>query len=156
MIPKLISQSRTTEVNTTSDNIQMAYKKGSFETDTYMINIFGELQTDSSHLTTAINRSKAESNLDKKDLARDEKVKALNYLLVGFSHHPDAALKLSSENLFAIFSKYGLKMTQTSYATESSLIDSMLEDFAAPELQADIAALSGCAETISDSSFAPQ
>ena len=53
MIPKLIFKSRTTEVNTASDNIQMAYQKGSFETDTHMVNIFGELQTESNHLTTA-------------------------------------------------------------------------------------------------------
>jgi len=148
MIPKLISQSRTTEVDTASDNLLAAYKKGSWDNDAYLVTIFTELETESNQLTTAINRSKAESNLDKKDVARDENVKALNYLLVGSIHHPDTAIKTAAENLFVVFSKYGLKMTQASYSTESALIDSLLEDLAANKLQADIAAVSGCAEII--------
>jgi hypothetical protein len=150
MIPKLISQSRTTEVNTASSNTLMAFDKKPLVEDTHMVNIFTELRTYTNELTSAINRSKAESNLDKKDVARDEKVKALNYILMGAIHHPDAAVKAAGENLNAIFSKYGLKMTQTSYATESSLIDSLLEDFAAPTLQTDIAAVSGCAAIIAE------
>ncbi len=150
MIPKLISQSRITEVNTASDNLLTAFDKGSCASDMYLQTRFGELQTNSNHLTTAINRSKAESNLDKKDVKRDEKVKALYYIMLGFSHHPDPAMKLSANNLLAVFSKYGLKMTQTSYATESALIDSMLEDFADPDLMMDIDMLSGCTETITE------
>lgn len=150
MIPKLISQSRITEVDTASENILMAYRKQTWESDAHMVKIFTELETGSSQLTTAINRSKAESNLDKKDLARDEKVKALNYVLVGAIHHPDSVIKVAANKLYAVFSKYGLKMTQTSYATESALIDSLLEDLTVPALQADIAAVSGCAEIIAE------
>ncbi len=150
MVPKIISQSRITEVNTVSENLLIAYKKESWDSDAYIQLIFGELQTESGYLTTAINRSKAKSNLDSKDLTRDEKVKALYHILIGLSHHPDAAIKLSANNLLAIFSKYGLKITQTSYASESALMDSLLEDMAAPEVQNDIANLSGCAEIITE------
>lgn len=150
MLSKLSPQNRITEVNTAADNFLMAYKKQTWESDTYLVSIFTGLQTESSHLTTAINRSKAESNLDKKDVTRDEKIKALNYLLLGSIHHPDIVVKTAAENLTAIFAKYGLKMTHTSYATESSLIESMLEDLSAPELQADITAISGFGEVIAD------
>jgi hypothetical protein len=149
MIPKLIFKSRITEVDTASVNIFTAYKKSGLDEDTHLSNIFTDLETGTSELTRAINRSKAESNLDKKDLKRDVNVKALYYMLQGAVYHPDAAVKTAGENLNAIFSKYGLKMTQTSYATESSLIDSLLEDFTAPTLQADIAGISGCASIIS-------
>lgn len=150
MIFKLSNQSRITEVNTVSDNILTAYEKGKWDDNPHMIRIFTELETESDHLTTAINRSKAESNLDKKDLVRDEKIKNLNYILIGATHHPEIAVKKAGENLNAIFSKYGLKMTQTSYATESSLIDSLLEDFTATTIQADIAAVSGCTAIIAE------
>jgi len=150
MIPKLIFKSKITEANTAAVNILTAYDKKPWDEDTHMVNIFTELRTYTNEFTSAINRSKAESNLDEKDVARDEKVKALNYILMGAIHHPEMAVKTAGENLNTIFSKYGLKMTQTSYATESSLIDSLLEDFAAPAIQADIAAVSGCSAIIAE------
>ncbi|PKQ69134.1 hypothetical protein BZG01_02165 [Labilibaculum manganireducens] len=148
MIPKLISQSRTTEVNTTADSMLLAYQKQSWEIDTYMLTIFTDLQTKSNELKTAINCSKTESNLDKKDIVRDEKVKALHYLILGSIHHPDPEVKAAALHLNAVFAKYGLKMIHESYTIESSLIESLLEDFSAPELQAAIALVSGCAELI--------
>ena len=149
MISKLIPQSRTTEVNTAADNMLMAYQKQTWENDTHLVKIFTELETGSNQLTTAINRSKAESNLNKKDVARDEKIKALNYLLLGSIHHPDANVKAAGERLSAVFAKYGLRMTHTSYATQSSLVESLLQDLSNPILQADIATVSGCTEVIS-------
>lgn len=74
----------------------------------------------------------------------------MNYILVSAVHHPDAAVQTSCENLNTIFSKYGLKMMHTSYATESALIDSMLQDLTATDLQADITAVSGCAAIIAE------
>lgn len=148
MIPKLISQSRTTEVNTTADSMLLAYQKQSWETDTYMVTIFTGLQTKSNELRTAINCSKTESNLDEKDIVRDEKVKALHYLILGSTHHPNTEVKVAALNLKAVFSKYGVKIIHESYTIESSLIESLLEDFLAPELQADIALVSGCTEVI--------
>jgi hypothetical protein len=148
MIPKLIPQSRTTEVNTTADSLLMAYRKQSWEIDTYMVTIFTGLQTKSNELRTAIKCSKTESNLDKKDIVRDDKVRALHYLILGSIHNPDAAVKAAAKNLKAVFSKYGIKIIHESYTIESSLIESLLEDFSAPALQADIALVSGCAEVI--------
>ena len=148
MIPKLISQSRTTEVNTTADSMLLAYQKQSWETDTYMVGLFANLQTKSNELRTAIHCSKTESNLDEKDIVRDEKVKALHYLILGSTHHPNSDVKVAALNLKAVFSKYGVKITHDSYTIESSLIESLLEDFSAPEIQADIALVSGCTEVI--------
>ncbi|MUP39819.1 DUF6261 family protein [Labilibaculum euxinus] len=148
MPSKLTAQSRTTEVNVTADSLLLAYQKQNWETDPYMVGIFTGLQTKSNELRTAIKCSKAESNLDKKDIVRDEKVKALNYLILGSVHHPDLEVKAAALNLKAVFAKYGLKMIHESYTIESSLIESLLEDLSAPGLQAAIALVSGCAELI--------
>jgi len=77
-------------------------------------------------------------------------VKALHYLILGSTHHPNSEVKAAALNLKAVFAKYGLKMIHESYTIESSLIESLLEDFSAPELQADIALVSGCAEIIAN------
>jgi hypothetical protein len=47
-----------------------------------------------------------------------------------------------------VFGKYGLSVVGESYATESSLIGSLLLDLAKPEYAAAVATLSGCAELI--------
>ena len=150
MIPKLISKCRITEVNTTSDTLIMAYKKQALESDVYLANIFTKLETKSYLLRTAINRSKTESNLDEMDIVRDEKVQALNYFLLGSIHHPSAEVKAAGENLSAVFEKYSLKIIHETYASESSLIESLLQDFSAAELATDITAISGCTELIAE------
>ncbi|PKQ64832.1 hypothetical protein BZG02_02990 [Labilibaculum filiforme] len=148
MIPKLSYKTRTTEVNSTSENLGLTYKKQNIKEDNYLTDLFTNLQNKSDLLRTAINRSKAESNLDAKDVMRDEKVQALYYLLLGAMHNPNAAISAPAAKLYDVFIKYGLKMTQKSYMIESSLVESMLEDYEAVDLQADIAAVLGCAELI--------
>lgn len=150
MIQKLLSQTRTTEVSGISVTLLIIYKKGTLDNDTYLASIFSSLQTQSNQIRTAIKQSKTKSNLAKKDLARDNEVRALYYLLIGLNHHPDQVIRLSSEKIMKIFRKYGLKMIKTSYLIESALINSLLEDLAVPALQTDIMALSGCAETIAN------
>ncbi|WP_372644563.1 DUF6261 family protein [Ancylomarina sp.] len=150
MIPKLNSRCRTTETNTASDNLLMAFNKQTFEGDNYIGGLFTNLQTWTGLLGTAIYRGKVESNLDELDVARDEKVQALNYLLLGATHHPIAEIKAAGENLFDTYMKYGLKIINETYAIESSLIESLLQDLSAPVLQADITAVSGCTEVIAD------
>ena len=148
MIPKLSHQTRITEVHSTSVKLGLSYKKQTLESDTYLAGLFSYLTDKSDALGTAINRSKAQSNLDDKDVVRDERVQALKYLLLGAIYNPKAEISTSATKLYAIFEKYGLKMTKESYLIESSLIESMLEDYAALDLQTDIAAVLGCAELI--------
>tara|TARA_R110001583_G_scaffold21469_6_gene81605 strand:+ start:3918 stop:4640 length:723 start_codon:yes stop_codon:yes gene_type:complete len=150
MFSKLTPNCRVTEVNTASENLLMAFNKQTFEGDNYIGGLFTNLQTWTGSLGTAIHRGKVESNLDELDVARDEKVQALNYLLLGATHHPIAAIKAAGENLFDTYIKYSLKIINETYAIESSLIESLLQDLSAPELQADITAVSGCTEVIAD------
>ncbi len=148
MIPKLSYRTRTTEVNSTSENLGLTYQKQSLESDTYLAGLFTNLLSGSGLLRTAINRSKAESNLDDMDVIRDEKIQALHYLLLGAIHNPNEEISASATRLYDEYKKYGLKVTQKSYLIESSLTESMLEDYTATDLQADIAAVLGCAELI--------
>ena len=148
MSSNLTPQSRITEVNSVSVKLGLTYTKQSLESDTYLAGLFSYLHDKSDLLGLAINRSKVESNLDDKDVVRDENVQSLNYLLLGAVHNPNTEISTSASKLYTIFDKYGMKIIKESYLIESSLIESMLEDFAGLSLQTHIAAVLGCAELL--------
>jgi len=148
MIEKLINQSRTTEVDGASIRMIDAYKTTSLTTDTHLSAMFTGLESDTSQLTKAIDRSKVESQLDEKDELRDDKIRSLYYFLQGNSHHPDPAIQAAALALLAVFDKYGLAIVRDSYVTETARVNSLLNDLADPALEPSITALSGCAELI--------
>ncbi|HKJ78268.1 MAG TPA: DUF6261 family protein, partial [Prolixibacteraceae bacterium] len=148
MIAKLLSKSRTTEVDGTAGRIISAYQNTSLNTDPNLEKIFSPLQNYSQQLTEAINRLKGKSTQQTNDEARDEKITGLYYLLVSFSHHPDDSIRSAALNLLGIFDNYGLEMKEESYTTESALVNSLLNDYSKPKQQADIALVPQCAEYI--------
>ena len=149
MIEKVILSSRVTEIDALSLRMNKAYKNSGLNTDPHLQTMFGQLQNLSGSLTTAINRSKAGSNLEVMDEKRDEQVRSLSYLIQGYLHHPDPAIKEAALAVKSVFDKYGVSITGENYATESSLVTSLLEDLSDDGLQDAIEQLSGCAETIS-------
>lgn len=149
MIDKLISQSRVTEVNDVATRMSGAFKNSGL-TDQYLVSTFTALDAGNTKLTLSIKRSKAESDLETMDEVRDDKDRSLYYLLLGFSHHPTKKIKEAAQLLLKLFNNYGLVILSESYATESSLLSSLLLDLAKPEYQEAISALSGCAELIAD------
>ncbi|HSH19166.1 MAG TPA: DUF6261 family protein [Draconibacterium sp.] len=148
MIDKLMSNSRTTEVDAVSMRIIGAYKKTTLNTDTYLSGVMLSVEEKSLLLTQAINRMKAESDLEEKDEIRDNAFRSLYFLVNGLTHHPDPAISEAAAKVDAVLEHYGLSVIQQNYSTESSLISSMLDDLGKPNLQDSIAALSGCAELI--------
>lgn len=149
-VNKLISNCRTTEVDSVSDNIIAQYNKNDWSSDTHLTGIFDLLKPASDKLTSAINRIKAESDLEEKDEQRDNKVRAVYYLIMGFMHHPDPAIKSAAQQVDGVFEHYGVNIVSDSYATESSLIESLLEDFGEADIQTAIAALPGLSDLITE------
>ncbi|WP_299577592.1 DUF6261 family protein [uncultured Sunxiuqinia sp.] len=148
MIPKVITVSRATEINDVGSRIVDAYNNTSLSSDAYLAGLMTELGNMLALLIAAIKRIKIASELEEQDELRDDAMRALYYLILGFLHHPDTAVKQAAERVFKVIEHYGLSMVDESYSSESSLIDSLLLDLEGPNLQADIAALSGCAELI--------
>ena len=149
MIEKLIAQSRVTEVNDAATRMSGSFKNSGL-TDQYLVSTFTTLDASNMKLTLAIKQSKAESDLEEYDEGRDDKVRSFNYLVQGFSHHPTKTIKEAAQLLMDLFDNYGLAMVGESYATESSLVSSLLLDLAKPKFQDAIALLSGCAELIAE------
>ncbi|MCG6185902.1 DUF6261 family protein [Maribellus maritimus] len=148
MIPNLLSKSRVTEVDAVSMRIISAFKNAGLDSDLHLPHMFNTLESFSKNLTSAINRSKTESNLEEKDEKRDSEIRSFYYLLLGLLHHPDDNVKAAAQKVKKIFDKNGVSITGKSYASESSLVASLLNDLAKPNLQDAIAQLSGCAELI--------
>lgn len=148
MIDNLKSTSRVTEVDAVSMRMLGAYQTTSLSSDPHLSTMFTELESLSAALTAAINRSKAESDLEEKDEARDTQIRALYYLVMGFLHHPDAAIQQAAQTVNKVFEKYGVSITGESYATESSLIASLLDELSKQKIQNAIALLPGCADVI--------
>ncbi|MFW5755912.1 MAG: DUF6261 family protein [Tangfeifania sp.] len=148
MIEKLLTNSRVTEIDAATRRIISAFEKNGPGSDPHLAGIFSELKPLSASLNAAIRQSKAESNLDAYDVDRDDELRGLHYLILGYLHNPDPVISEAAKKVAKVFNKYGVGIATESYATQSSLVNSMLEDLTRPELQEPIAAMPGCAKRI--------
>lgn len=145
---KLLSQSRATEVSTVFTQSILAYKKSSLSADAYLVNLISLMESKSTGLTEAIKRLKANSELEAKDIVRDDATRALFFLVKGGIYHPVDTVKKASAQLNRILEKHGLSLVDESYAIETALLNSLLLDLADAKLVPAIAAISGCTELI--------
>ena len=146
---------RVAELDTLSDVLVRLYKdscaaENAVSKDANLSLIMAEAEKLSADITTAIKSDRVSSTLDEADIARDEIIRNLGDALTGYAAIPVAAKKSAAQNLLAVFGKYGRQITQKNFAEESSLIESLLEDFGAESLKADVAALDGVGELVSE------
>ena len=149
MIQNLWSKSRTTEVDDALVRIIGAYRKNSLNNDVYLSDLFAGLVRQSSRLTEAVQRMKAESVLEAKDEVRDAALRSVFYMVQGMMYHPAAEIKAAAEKINKVLDHYGMSVLTESYATESSLISSLLGDLGKQPMQAAMETLSGMTELVS-------
>lgn len=144
---------RVTEADNLSNAIVRLFK-GEMDantdvgSDAYLKDTFAEIEALSASLTTAIKADKASSNLDEMDARRDEIIRQLNAALTGYANLPIPAFQTASTPLLCIMAKYK-GITTESYARESSLIKSLLEDLSADDAKSASSALQGIGELVS-------
>lgn len=147
---KLFFNSRTTEVAAVASMLNLEFNKSDWNGDPHLTSIFSELKALSEMLTKSINGIKAESNLKEKDKIRDNKVKSVHFLVTGYLHYPDEAIKSAAKKVDELFQHYGINIIRKSYSVESSLIESLLKDFAGEEMQNSISLLPGLNQLIAE------
>ena len=147
---KLKTAIRNAEVDGLSDSIIRNFKADEkAQSDSFLKSALKELETLSAQITTAILQDKTLSTLDSTDGVRDEAVKTLGTVLAAYAVFPIASKKELSAPLKAIYDKYSKAgITTANYTSESSMIESMLQDFAADSLAENIKGLEGVAEAI--------
>lgn len=137
----LITRSRNAETAAVGNRMCTVFKASDWTSETHLSMIFEALTVLVGRLITAVNHAKKESQLENLDEVRDNKVRAVHYLLLASMQNPAASVNQAAKAVNGVFNRYGLTIINENYSTESTLIDSLLEDFAATDLQASIAAV---------------
>lgn len=147
---KLISKIRNAEADGLSDTIVRLFRAdAAAQQDAFLTATMARLETLSRQITTATMQDKAVSRLKAADSARDEAIRTLGTILAAYAVFPIAEKQARAVPLKAVFDKYAKAgITAANYTSESSLTESLLEDFAAAGLADNIAALEGVAESL--------
>ena len=148
MKERLSAHGRTTEVSNVYSQIRSAFNQSGLAAEAQLVKIFSALEPIAVNLNEAINRQHIESELEAKDLVRDNNIRSLFLFLQGSCHHPVETLKEAAQKLMPVLDRYGLSIIQENYVAESGFVEALLTDLAAADLQSSIAAVSGCAELI--------
>ena len=144
-------QSRITEVGDVANRLAVLYKgTATLQDDVFLKTLFAEIQTQGDQITEAVKKDKAVSKLEEADAKRDEAIRVLDKMLKAYEVFPVESTKAHGVKIATIFKKYGVKITEENYSSESNLIDSLLKDLSASEVQASVTALSGVSEAITN------
>ncbi|WP_404812791.1 DUF6261 family protein [Capnocytophaga canimorsus] len=141
--------SRITEVGDVANRLAVLYKgTATLQDDAFLKNLLSEVQTQGDAITEAIKKDKAVSKLEDADAERDQAIRVLDKMLKAYEVFPVENTKAHGQKIATIFKKYGVKITEENYSSESNLIDSLLKDLSVSEVQASVTALSGVSEAI--------
>ena len=142
---------RITEVGDVANRLAVLYKgTATLQDDAFLKTLFSEIQTQGDQITEAVKKDKAVSKLEEADAKRDEAIRVLDKMLKAYEVFPVESTKAHGVKIATIFKKYGVKITEENYSSQSNLVDSLLKDLSVAEVQASVAALSGVSEAIAN------
>ena len=148
---KLNTSVKVTELGDTALRLVKAFKAvTAVQNDVFLTKTFAEIEKQATAMTSAVKSDQALSKLEEADAQRDQAIRVLDKLLKGYENIPLENLKTHAKKLAEIFKKYGVKITGENYASQSTLINSLLGDFSATELKPSIEALAGVTEVLAE------
>ena len=148
---KLNTSVKVTELGDTALRLVKAFKAVvAVQNDAFLTKTFAEIEKQATAMTSAVKSDQALSKLEEADAQRDQAIRVLDKLLKGYENIPFENLKTHAKKLAEIFKKYGVKITGENYASQSTLINSLLGDFSATELKPSIEALAGVKEALAE------
>ena len=146
---KLNTSVKVTELGDTALRLVKAFNAVvAVQNDAFLTKTFAEIEKQATVMTSAVKSDQALSKLEEADAKRDQAIRVLDKLLKGYENIPLENLKTHAKKLAEIFKKYGVKITGENYASQSTLINSLLGDFSATELKPSIEALAGVKEVL--------
>ena len=148
---KLNTSVKVTELGDTALRLVKAFKAVvAVQNDAFLTKTFAEIEKQATVMTSAVKSDQALSKLEEADAKRDQSIRVLDKLLKGYENIPLENLKTHAKKLAEIFKKYGVKIMGENYASQSTLINSLLGDFSATELKTSIEALAGVKEALAE------
>lgn len=125
---KLVARSKNAEVAAIVSRIVTLSSEYDWANDPHLTTMIKDLNALENRFKLALGRDSVLSTLSELDAVRDDYVRDLYYILKGATHNPIDNVRNSGEQLLAIFEKYGLETIHQSYAIESSLLNSLIND----------------------------
>lgn len=116
--------------------------------DTILQSVKNEIVQLKDRLVTAIQPGKLASELEILDGLRDDTYRAFVYLIRGYAHHLDAAIKSAAEEVLKVLNKYGLELTRLNYAAETIEIESLIKDMKLPAMATHLEAMPGAQDLL--------
>lgn len=148
---KLNTSVKVTELGDTALRLVKAFNAVvAVQNDAFLTKTFAEIEKQATAMTSAVKSDQALSKLEEADAQRDQAIRVLDKLLKGYENIPLENLKTHAKKLAEIFKKYGVKITGENYASQSTLVNSLLGDFSATELKPSIEALAGVKEVLAE------
>ena len=105
--------------------------------DAYFTVTFEKLSEKTKELTDKINDGRIASELKEKDDARDLDIRAIFYEVEAKCMRRESEDRAKAMRVMEVLDRYGIRITDANYGTESSRINAMLSDLKAPELAED-------------------
>lgn len=143
-IPRILTNTRVSEVNGLFRQMIDEFTKGDYSGDAYLSHVFGQVTDLNEQLGIAIMRDAVESDLADLDDVTDRIFTLLHGLVKGYTCHPDEAIANAAIWLFKMIEKYGLEVKNKSYREEYPLLASMIAERKTEDYQTCVAQLSGC------------
>ncbi len=142
-MPKILGNSKVTEVDTSIKKILAAYQKRNWTSDLHLVGLFTYLQQLSEKLTATILKQKNKIDLAQLDKKRDDSITGFYHLLQGYIRYENEEVQEATKTVLSLFDSYSLSIRSESYAVESSLIDSLLDQLEEPKIAESIEKLPG-------------
>ncbi|MEN8194412.1 MAG: DUF6261 family protein [Bacteroidota bacterium] len=153
MISKLIRRARTSEIATVAKNVIYLFDNSNLKSDSFLSSTIEKIRNEHLLIVQSIRKDKPETLLEKKDIIRDGLVRKLNNLINGYVNHPNKSIQSSAGHVKSVFYKFGIGIVQESYDSETTFIDSLLDDLSDVDVKSELENLSGCpaiVESLSD------
>ncbi len=112
------------------------------------VQIVTKLKEEAKAFNAALNQEKAQSKLADKDNNRDNAYRSLYQMLHAYTKVPATTTSEPASKVFSIFERYGLSVVSMAYDEESGMIDSLLKDLSAADIQAAIEKLAHIATMV--------
>lgn len=145
----LSEQLRATEVDDLSDRMILLFKQNPVK-DSHLQEFFAEMQVISDEITRTINGDRVMSTLKAKNTVRNSKITALNFIIKGYTYSPLKEISEPANEINKIFSKYGMEIKKLNYSESSSLVESLLMDFADENVKQQMGNLLGLDEAVEE------
>ncbi len=143
IIRKINPASRVSETAGLTERLIEAHKNSNLSADIALEELFAELKVEYAEIIASLTGDTAQSEMDERDIKRDNSFKGIGYFLKGYLNHDDVVLVSSAKKIYSIYENYGAKILDLPYVAENAEINSFLKDLKDEDVASEAEVLPG-------------